>query len=90
MGKQAAISYLQGEGSLNDAIIKLAQMHPSISTHQVRRVIEFANQETFSRLFSDGEKYANVVDGWMGIAFVCAAVESSKKGSAWVSMAKTP
>lgn len=59
MGKQAAVAYLQGGTSLNEAVIKLAQVHPSISPHQVRRVVEFANQETFSRMFSDGEKYAN-------------------------------
>ncbi len=35
---------------------------------------------------ADGAKYANVEDGRMGIAFVTAAVESSNKGGAWVSM----
>ena len=60
LGKQAAASYLShAEPSLNDAIIKLAKCHPSISPHQVRRVIEFANQETFSKLFADNEKYAS-------------------------------
>ena len=60
MGKQAAIAYLsKAEPSLNDAVIKVAKCHPSISTHQVQRVIEFANQETFSRLFADNEKYAS-------------------------------
>lgn len=34
----------------------------------------------------DGSKYANVVDGRIGIAFVGAAVESSTKGNAWVPM----
>jgi predicted dehydrogenase len=34
----------------------------------------------------DGSKYANVVDGRIGIAFVSAAVESSRNNSAWVSM----
>ena len=56
MGKIAANKYLNGEMSLNDAIVKIAREHPSISSHQVRRVVEFANQETFSRLF---EKNAN-------------------------------
>jgi hypothetical protein len=59
MAKQAAAAYLCGGTSLNDAIIKLARQHPSISPHQVQRVVEFANQETFSKLFSDNEKYAN-------------------------------
>jgi hypothetical protein len=60
MGKQAAIAYLtKAEPSLNDAIVKLAKCHPSISAHQVRRVVEFANTEAFSRLFADNEKYAS-------------------------------
>ncbi len=36
--------------------------------------------------FCDGSKYANVEDGRIGIAFIVAAVESSKKGSVWVPM----
>jgi predicted dehydrogenase len=35
---------------------------------------------------TDGEKYANVVDGRTGIAFVTAAVESSNNGNNWVKM----
>ena len=34
----------------------------------------------------DGSKYANVEDGRIGIAFIEAAVESSKKGNVWVPM----
>jgi hypothetical protein len=59
LGKQASVEYLSGRSSLNDAIIKLARSYPSISRHQVQRVIEFANQETFARLFADNEKYAS-------------------------------
>lgn len=59
MGKQAAVAYLCGGTSLNDAIIKLARNHPSISPHQVQRVVEYANQETFAKLFADNEKYAS-------------------------------
>jgi hypothetical protein len=44
--------------SLNQAVVKLAQEHASISPHQVLRVVEYANQETFQRLFDDNEKYA--------------------------------
>ena len=35
---------------------------------------------------NDGARYANVVDGRIGIAFVTAAVESSRNGSTWVKM----
>jgi len=59
LGKRASVAYLAGGTSLNDAIVKLAREYPSISPHQVQRVVEFANQETFSKLFADNEKYAS-------------------------------
>ena len=59
MGKRAADSYLSCGTPLNKAVVKLAQEHPSISPHQVKRVVEYANQETFQRLFDDNEKYAS-------------------------------
>ncbi|KAB2642771.1 MAG: Gfo/Idh/MocA family oxidoreductase [Verrucomicrobia bacterium] len=37
---------------------------------------------------SDGSKYANVADGWNGIAFIETCVKSSKKNGAWVAMPK--
>lgn len=51
MGKQASSAFLCGGVPLNHSIIKLAKEHPSISPHQVRRVVEYANQETFAQLF---------------------------------------
>lgn len=39
---------------------------------------------------SDGSKYANVLDGWMGIAFVETAVKSSKSGNVWLEMPPAP
>jgi predicted dehydrogenase len=39
--------------------------------------------ESFS---CDGSKYANVEDGWMGIAFIETAVKSSAKEGAWTAM----
>lgn len=35
---------------------------------------------------NDGSKYATVEDGRVGIAFLTAAVESSKQGNVWVAM----
>jgi hypothetical protein len=58
LGKQAAVAYFSSDISLNDAIVKIARQHPSISSHQIKRIAEYANQETFSRLFSDNEKTA--------------------------------
>jgi predicted dehydrogenase len=37
----------------------------------------------------DGSKYANVEDGWMGIAFVEAALKSGRKKGAWTAMPKS-
>jgi hypothetical protein len=59
LGKQASSEFLAGGISLNDAIVKIAKQHPSISAHQVRRIVEFANTETFGKLFADQEKYAS-------------------------------
>jgi predicted dehydrogenase len=39
---------------------------------------------------ADGSKYANVLDGWMGIAFVETAVKSSKNGNVWLDMPTPP
>ena len=36
----------------------------------------------------DGSKYANVEDGWMGIAFIETCVKSSEKKGAWTPMPK--
>ena len=37
----------------------------------------------------DGAKYANVEDGWTGIAFIETSVKSSAKKGAWTKMPKT-
>jgi predicted dehydrogenase len=37
---------------------------------------------------SDGSKYANVEDGWMGIAFIETSVKSGDKQGAWTKMPK--
>ena len=36
----------------------------------------------------DGSKYANIEDGWTGMAFIDAAVTSSRKKGAWIGMPK--
>jgi len=36
----------------------------------------------------DGSKYANIEDGWTGIAFIEAAVKSAARKGAWVKMPK--
>jgi predicted dehydrogenase len=37
---------------------------------------------------SDGSKYANVEDGWMGIAFIDTCLKSAAKNGAWTKMPK--
>jgi predicted dehydrogenase len=37
---------------------------------------------------SDGSKYANVEDGWMGLAFIETCLKSSKKKGTWTAMPK--
>ncbi len=39
---------------------------------------------------SDGSKYANVEDGWMGIAFIETCVTSGGQKGAWTSLPKKP
>lgn len=51
LGKRAALCYLEHGLPLNDAVVKVAKECPSISTHQIKRVVEFANNHTFSRMF---------------------------------------
>jgi hypothetical protein len=48
-------------------------------------VRKYAAGESFQ---NDGSKYANVEDGWKGIAFIETAVASSDKKGAWVDMPK--
>jgi len=36
----------------------------------------------------DGSKYANIEDGWMGLAFIETAVKSASKKGAWTKMPK--
>ncbi|MCD6338597.1 MAG: Gfo/Idh/MocA family oxidoreductase [Verrucomicrobia bacterium] len=38
----------------------------------------------------DGSKYANVEDGWMGIAFIESCVKSSKSDGAWTEVPPLP
>lgn len=51
LGKRASQLFLSMNVPLNEAVIKLAREHPGISQEQVKRVVEFANTETFQRLF---------------------------------------
>jgi hypothetical protein len=66
-----------GEG-FHDAF---ARLHRSFEA-DVRR---WKAGEAFA---SDGSKYANVDDGWMGIAFVDTCVRSSSKKGAWTAVPK--
>lgn len=51
LGKEASAAFLCDGTPLNEAVVKVARRHPSISHHQVQRIIEYANQETFAKVF---------------------------------------
>jgi len=51
LGKRASDMYLRKEASLNDAVSQLAGQHAGISPEQIKRVVEFANQNTFQSIF---------------------------------------
>jgi hypothetical protein len=87
LGKEASNLYLSGGVSLNDAVIKLASQHPSISPHQVKRVVEFANTETFQRLF---EKQAGDKNVDFDVADPGAILKSLELGSMGQVSVPTP
>lgn len=90
LGKTASLAYLRKGISLNDAVIKLAEAYPSISPHQVKRIAEFANQETFGALFEDGDKYANDKNVEFDVADPGKILLELESGSQPVAMAVEP
>jgi hypothetical protein len=87
MAKRASSAYLCGGTSLNDAIVKIAKECPSISTHQVQRIIEFANTETFQRLF---EKQAGDKNVEFDLADPVAIMKDIEDGARPSSMTPSP
>jgi len=61
MGRRAADMYLDKVASLNDAVLSEVRQHPDISSDQIRRVVEFANVDTFRSIFEKqaGDKNVN-------------------------------
>lgn len=53
MGKQAAVRYLQKDTPLNDSIAELAK-EAGLNLEQIKRVSEFANNDTFAAMFKLG------------------------------------
>ena len=51
LGKQAATRFLEDGTSLNESIAKLASEHAELENEHVKRIVEFANNETFQHLF---------------------------------------
>lgn len=51
LAKRASLMFVEEGTPLNDAIVKLAQENPYITSEQVKRVVEFANQATFQDAF---------------------------------------
>jgi predicted dehydrogenase len=44
--------------------------------------------QTTGKVLIDGSKYANIADGWTGLAFIETAVKSAAKKGAWTKMPK--
>lgn len=55
LGKQASKMYLDKGVSLNDAIAQLAAQHPELGNEHVKRIVEFANTQTFQHLFQNND-----------------------------------
>jgi hypothetical protein len=53
MGKQAAVRYIQNETPLNESIAEFAK-ESSLTLEQIKRVSEYANNDTFATMFKLG------------------------------------
>lgn len=51
LGKQAAKRFVEQGEALNESIVKLAAQHSQLENEHIKRVVEFANNETFQQLF---------------------------------------
>lgn len=52
LGKRASLMFTDQGIPLNEAVVKLAQENPHITSEQVKRVVEYANQHTFQDAFA--------------------------------------
>ncbi len=59
IGQRASEEYLSKKDSLNGAIVKLAADHRELNNEHIHRIVEFANNATFQKLF-DRNKDKNV------------------------------
>lgn len=50
-GRRASLMFTEEGTPLNEAIVKIAEEHPTITSEQVQRVVEFANRATFQEAF---------------------------------------
>jgi len=61
LGKKASHLHLHSGIPLSDAVVKVARWHGKLNHEQVRRVIEFTNNETFQTMFKTAEGSHRVV-----------------------------
>lgn len=59
IGQKASNEFFEKKASLNAAIVKLAGQHPELNNEHIHRIVEFANNATFQRLFEQ-DKDKNV------------------------------
>lgn len=61
LGQKASHLHLHSGIPLSDAVVKVARWHGRLNPEQVRRVIEFTNNETFQTMFKQAEGSHRVV-----------------------------
>jgi hypothetical protein len=61
LGKKASHLHLNSGIPLSDAVVKVARWHGRLNHEQIRRVIEFTNNETFQTMFKCAEGSHRVV-----------------------------
>ena len=61
LGQKASHLHLHSGIPLSDAVVKVARWHGRLNPEQVRRVIEFTNNEAFQTMFKQAEGSHRVV-----------------------------
>ena len=80
MGKQAAVRFVQNETPLNDSILEFAK-ESGLNLEQIKRVSEYANNDTFATMFKLGFA-KNITFPMADAAAVSQSITPSKEKTA--------
>ena len=90
MGKKASSLYVEEKAPLNDSIVKMASDNPSWTPEHVKRVVEFANQQTYGALFDkEASPVRNITFPLADSAVVLARLEHEARPTVTVKAAAT-